>query len=41
MTKWDTIQDDLAPITPKYWGDEHEFDKDLEEDEIFDMFGDK
>ena len=41
MTKWDTIQEDLAPILPKYWGDEHEFDKDLEEDEIFDMFGDK
>lgn len=34
MTKWDTIQADLAPITPRVWGDEHEFDKDLDEDEM-------
>ncbi len=26
MTKWDTIQSDLAPITPKYWGDEAEIE---------------
>ena len=26
MTKWDTIQTDLAPITPKYWGDEAEIE---------------
>lgn len=33
MTKWDTIQSDLEPITPKYWGDEHEYsdeDEDIE-----------
>ena len=42
MTKWDTIQNDILPIEPKIWGDEHEFEKDLDfEDEIFDMFGDK
>jgi hypothetical protein len=33
MTKWDTIQADLEPITPKYWGDEHEFDKSLDNDD--------
>ena len=26
MSKWDTIQADLAPITPKYWGDEAELE---------------
>jgi hypothetical protein len=45
MTKWDSIQADILPIEPKIWGDENEFDKDLdlfdEEDEIFNMFGDK
>ena len=35
MTKWDTIQADLEPITPKYWGDEHEFDN--EEDVEFSL----
>jgi len=30
MTKWDSIQADLEPIVPKVWGDEHEFDKDLD-----------
>ena len=34
MTKWDTIQADLEPITPKYWGDEHEFDKSIDDDDI-------
>jgi hypothetical protein len=33
MTKWDTIQADLAPIEPKIWGDEHEFDNDFFDDE--------
>ena len=22
MTKWDTIQADLEPVTPRYWNDE-------------------
>ena len=26
MTKWDSIQMDILPIEPKYWGDEHEFE---------------
>lgn len=35
MTKWDTIQGDILPITPKYWGDEisdNEIDEQLEKD---------
>ena len=34
MTKWDSIQMDILPIEPKYWGDEEEFEKDLSLDEI-------
>jgi hypothetical protein len=34
MTKWDTIQADLEPITPKYWGDEHEFEVDSDDVEF-------
>jgi hypothetical protein len=37
MTKWDTIQADLEPITPKYWGDEAELeeeDNELSLDEL-------
>ena len=34
MTKWDTIQNDILPIEPKYWGDENELEKDLSLDEI-------
>lgn len=34
MTKWDTIQADLEPITPRVWGDEHEFDNDLDDEEF-------
>jgi hypothetical protein len=38
MTKWDTIQSDLDPVTPKYWGDEHEFDKEFDlDDEEFSL----
>ena len=31
MTKWDTIQADLEPITPKYWTDEEEVEVSLDE----------
>ena len=31
MTKWDTIQADLEPITPKYWTDEEEIEVSLDE----------
>lgn len=31
MTKWDTIQADLEPITPKYWTDEEETELSLDE----------
>ena len=35
MTKWDTIQTDLTPITPKYWGDEAEVEnKEISLDEM-------
>ena len=34
MTKWDSIQMDILPIEPKYWGDEEEFEKDLSLDEL-------
>ena len=37
MTKWDTIQADLEPITPKIWGDEHEFDNDINLDDDNDL----
>jgi hypothetical protein len=37
MTKWDTIQADLEPITPKVWGDEHEFNNDFDDDFDFDL----
>ena len=32
MTKWDTIQSDLEPITPKQWGDENEFSDEYDDD---------
>ena len=31
MTKWDSIQEDIKPIEPKFWGDENEFQ---DEDEL-------
>ena len=38
MTKWDTIQADLAPIEPKYWGDEAELEnEDLSLDELLEQ----
>ena len=38
MTKWDTIQADLEPITPKYWGDEAELENDeLSLDELLEQ----
>lgn len=36
MTKWDTIQSDLEPITPKYWGDENEFADEYDDDDLSD-----
>ena len=29
MTKWDTIQADVIPVTPKYWGDETELENEV------------
>ena len=26
MTKWDTIQADLEPVTPRYWGNEEDLE---------------
>lgn len=35
MTKWDSIQADLVPVTPKYWS---EFNEDeLEDNEIISL----
>ena len=41
MTKWDTIQSDLEPITPKYWGDENEFADEYDDDDLLDEQVDK
>jgi len=38
MTKWDTIQADVMPIEPKYWGDEAELeDNELSLDELLEQ----
>ena len=40
MTKWDSIQEDIKPIEPKFWGDELELDED-EDVELTDEMVDK
>ena len=40
MTKWDTIQADVLPVEPKFWGDEAELEQDERElslDEIMEL----
>lgn len=37
MTKWDTIQADLEPITPNYWTDEEEIDETVSLDELLEI----
>jgi hypothetical protein len=38
MTKWDSIQDYIRPIEPKYWGDENELeDNELSLDELLEL----
>lgn len=36
MTKWDTIQADLEPVTPYYWNDQ-ENNEDLSLDELLEL----
>jgi hypothetical protein len=35
MTKWDSIQADLAPVVPKYWTEDSEIE--LEDSEILSL----
>lgn len=38
MTKWDSIQMDILPVEPKYWGDEAELEnEELSLDELLEQ----